>query len=335
MKRTTLLVMVIGFGLALTPAAQAWVSYLDFNDSMLPPDPPWTEYFNEGGFAFVDLGGGNFALRLDSPDHSAQNPAAGTYYNEYYVTNIPPDPTLLEFYEPVAAARFRLHSFTPTGQENILAPSTSIASPTITLVDGHYWLWSFLSNPAQRPILDLGPAVADEFHEVYIMPTIEGIDDMTGVPNAGGAKVWWDGHIVFNGPVDHGGNVFQGGYVEFGSGTYWQVNAGTEVDFDWVGFGDVNDFPRVPGDYNGNGVVDGADYVVWRKNKGITSGATFAQGDGDQDGDVDDDDYNFWRARFGNTSGSGSALGSSAVPESASVSLLLVAVLALALRRAR
>ena len=30
----------------------------------------------------------------------------------------------------------------------------------------------------------------------------------------------------------------------------------------------------VPGDYNGNGVVDGADYVVWRKNKGVTGIAT-------------------------------------------------------------
>jgi len=54
------------------------------------------------------------------------------------------------------------------------------------------------------------------------------------------------------------------------------------------------------GDYNGNDVVDTADYVVWRKNKGLMSGATTAQGDGDGDGDVDDDDYTYWRSRFGN-----------------------------------
>ena len=318
--------MVIGFGLVLTPAAHAWISYLDFNDSMFPPDPPWIEFFNDevpNSAGFEDLGGGNMALRLASPDHSAEDPPAGTYYNEYYVINIPPTPDALEFYEPVAATRFRLHSFSATGQENILAPSTPVASPTITLVDGHLWLWSFLSDPAQRPILDLGPAVVDEWHEVYIMPTIEAVDDM-GIPTAGGAKVWWDGQVVFDGPVDGGGNVFQGGYIEFGSGCYWQTNAATEVHFDWVGFGDVNDFPVPPGDYNGDGKVDAADYVVWRKDP-----ASFG---GDPAG------YNTWRDNFGMMAGAGSgiALGVGTVPEPATFGLLLVAALAgIAPRRAR
>jgi hypothetical protein len=322
MKKTAALAMAIGFGLAVTPAAHAWISFLDFNDQLFPPDPPWVEFFNEGGAGFVDLGAGNFALRLDSPDHTAEDPPAGTYYNEYYAFNIPPDPAALEFYEPVEAARFRLHSFTPTGQENILAPSTPVAAPSITLVDGHFWLWSFLSDPAQRPILDLGPAVVDEWHEVYIMPTIEAVDD-TGVPIAGGARVWWDGQIVFDGPVDGGGNVFQGGYIEFGSGCYWQVNAGTEVDFDWVGFGDVNDFPVPPGitgDYNDDGKVDAADYVVWRKNEGTMNllpndpiGSTIGQGQ-----------YDNWRANFGAMAMPG---GASAVPEPTTIGLLFLALL--------
>jgi hypothetical protein len=299
MKKTTALAMVIGLSLAAAPAAHGWFSLLDFNDQMFPPDPPWLEFFNEGGAAFVDLGGGNFALRLDSPDRSGDPIVENVGYNEYYAFDIP-DPAnqpvgdyngnntvdaadyvvwrknegtmnplpkdpiggeigqgqydnwranfgqnISSAYEHVSATRFRLHTFTPTGQENILSPSTPVASPTITLVDGHYWIWSMLSLEANRPILDLGPAVADEWHEVYIMTTVEGVDPDTGIPNAGGAKVWWDGQIVFDGPVDGGGNVFQGGYIEFGSGTYWQTTAGTEVDFDWVGFGDVFDFPVV------------------------------------------------------------------------------------------
>ena len=80
----------------------------------------------------------------------------------------------------------------------------------------------------------------------------------------------------------------------------------------------------VPGDYNSNGIVDGADYVVWRKHNGQTGGATAAQGDGTGDGNVNAADYSYWRTRFGNTSGSGSSLGGSAVPEPASVVLLLM-----------
>ena len=90
----------------------------------------------------------------------------------------------------------------------------------------------------------------------------------------------------------------------------------------------------VPGDYNGNGVVDGADYTVWRKNNGLTGGATAAQGDGNGDGNVTAADYDFWRARFGNTAGSGSSLGSSAVvPEPATWTLVGVAASLLASRR--
>jgi hypothetical protein len=79
----------------------------------------------------------------------------------------------------------------------------------------------------------------------------------------------------------------------------------------------------VAGDYNGNGTVDAADYVVWRENNGLTSGATAAQGDGNGDGMVNSADYSLWRANFG-ASGSGSvaALESlAAVPEPSSLFL--------------
>jgi hypothetical protein len=68
----------------------------------------------------------------------------------------------------------------------------------------------------------------------------------------------------------------------------------------------------VAGDYNGNGVVDGADYVLWRNGGPL-------QNEVDTPGTVNAADYTEWRARFGNTSGSGSGLGAGAVPEPTAV----------------
>jgi hypothetical protein len=318
---------IIWLGMSATPSAFAWISFLDFNDQLFPPDPPWSEFFNEGSADFVDLGAGNFALRMDSPDHTSENPVPGTYYNEYYVTDIPG-------YEKLGAARFRLESFTPTGKENLLAVSTPVAAPTITLVDGNYWIWSYLSAEASQPILNLGPAVAGEFHEVYILTTVTATDDM-GMPTGGGAKVWWDGEVVYDGPVDSGEEVNLGGYVEFGSGTYWQVNAGTVVDFDWVGFGDVNDFPVTPGitgDYNNDAAVNAADYVVWRELLG-TDTQLDNEGEGVTPGIVTPEDYNTWRMSFANGSSLGSTSSLSAVPEPTMFILTIFCVAILGARR--
>jgi hypothetical protein len=74
------------------------------------------------------------------------------------------------------------------------------------------------------------------------------------------------------------------------------------------------------GDYNGNGTVDAADYVVWRKT--LDSMSTL-DADGDRDGVVDQDDYNVWRSAFGNSITAGAAFRTAPVPESTSAFLLV------------
>jgi hypothetical protein len=65
----------------------------------------------------------------------------------------------------------------------------------------------------------------------------------------------------------------------------------------------------IPGDFNHNGTLDAADYVVWRKINGTQSG------------------YDTWRANFGQTAGNGSgARANAAVPEPTTL-IILVAVL--------
>ena len=84
-------------------------------------------------------------------------------------------------------------------------------------------------------------------------------------------------------------------------------------------FTSINEFvfiPMTPGDYNRDGTVDAADYVVWRRGLGTTYTQT---------------DYDAWRANFGQTIGSGGALPSAeplsiAAPEPATLTLLIMAM---------
>jgi hypothetical protein len=88
----------------------------------------------------------------------------------------------------------------------------------------------------------------------------------------------------------------------------------------------INPNAALAGDFNGNGIVDAADYAVWRKGVGAT---------------YTTDDYNLWRSQFGRTpgsaGGSGAGLGGAAsVPEPAAASLaFFFATVAGLCRRAR
>ncbi len=56
----------------------------------------------------------------------------------------------------------------------------------------------------------------------------------------------------------------------------------------------------LPGDYNLDGFVDAADYVLWRKSL-ADNVAAYSDADGDGDGVIDQDDHTVWRANFGRT----------------------------------
>jgi hypothetical protein len=64
----------------------------------------------------------------------------------------------------------------------------------------------------------------------------------------------------------------------------------------------------LPGDYNFSGIVDAADYVIWRVTLGSTTDLR-ADGSGPTvgvpNGIVDQADFDFWKSHFGNTLASG------------------------------
>jgi hypothetical protein len=85
------------------------------------------------------------------------------------------------------------------------------------------------------------------------------------------------------------------------------------------------------GDYNGDLVVDAADYTLWRDTLGdtVTSGTG---ADGNNNGVIDDGDYNLWRTNYGMTS-LAPAAESANVPEPTALLLAAFALQALAVRR--
>jgi hypothetical protein len=94
------------------------------------------------------------------------------------------------------------------------------------------------------------------------------------------------------------------------------------------------DVPQVPGDYNGDGVVNAADYTVWRDHLGSEVNTEI---DGDKSGIVDEGDYEVWKQNFGQHAGAGAlgGAGNAAVPEPATSVLALLATALLTLCHGR
>jgi hypothetical protein len=114
------------------------------------------------------------------------------------------------------------------------------------------------------------------------------------------APVIADIGITFSGPAGWGYRIVPGG-----AGKILRVGLGLQR--------------QLPGDHNDDGVVDAADYVLWRINPDEYGGTTGG--------------YDAYRQNFGDPSGSGSGLADMAgVPEPAAASLLLLANVCFAAR---
>ena len=122
--------------------------------------------------------------------------------------------------------------------------------------------------------------------------------------------------------------VFTGG-LSFNMGSLFKTAAagGTQdLIFEYL-FPDDTEFRRgevvyrtlgvLDGDYNHDGAVNAADYVVWRKTIGTPAA------------------YTTWRTNFGRTAGSGSVLSGAAVPEPAGCVLMFLATCLMVMYRGK
>ena len=106
-------------------------------------------------------------------------------------------------------------------------------------------------------------------------------------------------------------------------GLLWNINYGMNA---------VTLLVTGPGDYNNNGAVDAADYVLWCANQGTNN----VLPNDPIGGTIGTAQYDQWRGHFGQSGGSGSGAATNvAVPEPATLLLLTFAAAGCCVRRGR
>jgi autotransporter-associated beta strand protein len=140
---------------------------------------------------------------------------------------------------------------------------------------------------------------------------------LNGVPTTGGTTTVERGAILGGGGTLAGALVNQGTVAPGASagtmtvsGNYSQDSASTlaiEIGGTTAGAFDslnvlksLTDTGAVEGDYNGDFVVNAADYSVWRDNLGEEFQLLNENPHADTPGTVDEEDYDFWKDNFGN-----------------------------------
>jgi hypothetical protein len=74
----------------------------------------------------------------------------------------------------------------------------------------------------------------------------------------------------------------------------------------WMTF--TPDNTPLSGDFDGDGDVDGRDFLMWQRGSGTANGATLTDGDANHDGMVDEDDLEIWADSYGTSIAPSTAL---------------------------
>jgi hypothetical protein len=158
---------------------------------------------------------------------------------------------------------------------------------------------------------DTGIPAANAFHVAFTLATANTYN-LVLTPYGGGAPLFSQTAAPLDGNAGSPIQSFR--FSDYGTGS--SADGSKELFFDNL----LITSPGVTGDYNQDGIVDAADFVVWRKTLGQTGIGLAADGNGNNS--IDSGDYTVWRTHFGSTSGAASNL-SSNVPEPSDAFLYL------------
>ncbi|QDU88112.1 Peptidyl-prolyl cis-trans isomerase A precursor [Pirellulimonas nuda] len=162
------------------------------------------------------------------------------------------------------------------------------------------WFFNLADNSGGSPMLDTQNGGFTVFGRV-LGNGMSVIDTMAAVPTFGFSGAW------DNGPMRN--------Y------TAEDYNAFVPVDGDnVVRFTSIVVFPVNPGDFNLDGFVSLQDLALWKADFGST---TKAEADANGDGIVNAADYTIWRDRY---VGAGGSIGAIGVPEPATLGTMLLAL---------
>lgn len=220
--------------------------------------------------------------------------------------------------------------------------------PINTIVDSSGILNSFfhVASNATGAVVFAASIDAGEsgvFSTTLAGDTLHKIADTSGAfSSANSPAINAMGQVVFRAGLDAGGfGLFSGPdpvvdkVIELGDTLFGSIV--TDLTFVAAGFNDLGDVafsyslsngikgiavasvesePMLIGDYSGNGVIDAADYTVWRDNVGA---ATLPNRDPESSGEVGSTDYEVWKSRFTSAGSGGLAM---TVPEPTSALLL-------------
>ncbi len=120
-------------------------------------------------------------------------------------------------------------------------------------------------------------------------------DPLLGVLANNGGPTLTHALLAGSPAIDHGSNRQNLLTDQRGSPSIRMAGTATDIGAFEVQAGSG---PALPGDYNGNTVVDGPDYVLWRKTFGADV-PQFAGADGSGNSQIDAADYDVWRGNFG------------------------------------
>jgi hypothetical protein len=171
----------------------------------------------------------------------------------------------------------------------------------------NYTQWSYQSNDTLTIVRDGGTAVpgiieyalSPDGHELEMRAPYRGfLNDATDNPNVALGKTM---DVSFS--LEASGELF----AAPGSNGTWASDTGIPI---------TSYFLNSPGDYDSDGDVDAADYVVWRKTDGMPAG------------------NNAWRSHFGEPTGSESnASVHGTVPEPSALLMIIATAVSFRLRR--